>query len=331
MIAEYDLDARQVDVKGAFLQAKLSETVYMRQPDGYIDPNFPEKVFLLLKSLYGLRQAGNEWWKLLRSELAKLGFSPLNADITIYIKIIDSQTILICFHINDSLIAVTKGWMYIVIEILEKTPFTITDLGEPASLLGCLIERNREAGTIKISQPGYIDQLVDRFSLSESKVFPCPMAGDLLPSFNDSKDEAVDKILYLEYIGSLNWCAVATRPDISFAVSHLASFSTRPSHRHLNAAKRVILYLKGTRSHGIVYKRGDPIVRGYADADYANEISGMASQSLGGVSRLPVALSLGPLRSNIAYPVPRWNRSIMQLLWLARRPSGFTLYSRRSQ
>jgi hypothetical protein len=289
LIAEFDLDARQIDVKGAFLQATLTETIYMRQPEGFVDPDFPEKVFLLLKSLYGLRQAGNEWWKLLRSELSKLGFTPLNADVTIYIKIINSQVVLICFHVDDGLVAASKGWMHIVIGILLKTPFTITDLGEPSLLLGCLIERDRDAGIVKLSQPSYISELVSRFSLSDGKPYESPMAGDLLPEFNDAKDEEVDKKLYLEYIGSLNWCSVASRPDISFAVSHLASFSSRPSKRHLTAARRVILYLKGTCTHGITYKRGDPLLRGFADADYANDkrdgksISGWCFSFAGGL------------------------------------------------
>lgn len=271
MIAEFDLDARQIDVKGAFLQASLSETVYMRQPEGYVDPRHSEYVYLLLKAVYGLRQAGNEWWKLLRRELEKLGFTALNKDITVYIKIIDSQTVLICFHVDDGLIAATKGWMNFVLELLHKTPFTITDLGEPSSLLGCLIERDRSAGTLKISQPGFIDSMVKRFALSNSKTFDSPMAGDLLPSFNSSRDESVDKTLFLEYVGSLNWCAVATRPDISFSVSHLASFSSNPSKRHLHAANRVIQYLNSTRNYGITYRQGNRLLRGFADADFAND------------------------------------------------------------
>src|ERR1700733_14966359 len=91
LICEFDLDARQVDVKGAFLQAELRERIYMRQPEGYVDPDFPHSVCLLLKSLYGLKQAARELWKVLRSWLESLGFSSLNAECSVYILIIDGK------------------------------------------------------------------------------------------------------------------------------------------------------------------------------------------------------------------------------------------------
>jgi len=79
------------------------------------------------------------------------------------------------------------------------------------------------------------------------------------------------KTPYFEAIGALNWCSVSCRPDISFAVSHLASFASNPSTRHWNAVKTVGRYLKGTRDLGIVYKRGGGILEGWCDADWAND------------------------------------------------------------
>jgi hypothetical protein len=268
IITEFDLDARHVDVKGAYLQAKLKEEVYMRQPTGFIDERYPKRVCKLLKSIYGLRQAGHEWFIHLRNWLISLGFIPFDDEETMYRKKVDGKVAIVVWHVDDGLLAASRGWIEKILRELNSGELEVVDLGEPTSLLNCKIERNRSEGWIKISQPGYIDALVGKLGLEHAHTAKAPTSGELLKP-RSGEETQIDTVSYLEVVGSLNWCAVATRPDISFAVSHLASFSTDPCQRHMNAAKNVVRYLKGTRDVGITYRRGVSGVRGWSDSDWA--------------------------------------------------------------
>ena len=59
--AYYNYEIWQMDVKTAFLNGYLEETVYMTQPEGFVDQNNPKKVCKLKKSIYGLKQASRSW------------------------------------------------------------------------------------------------------------------------------------------------------------------------------------------------------------------------------------------------------------------------------
>ena len=92
-------------------------------------------------------------------------------------------------------------------------------------------------------------------------------------------DDLID-VPYASLIGSLNYCSVATRPDISFTVNKCAQFTSRPSVTHWEAAKRIVRYLMHTSEYGIRYRSEGKGVEGYAhnlagytDADFAGDTS----------------------------------------------------------
>ena len=80
---------------------------------------------------------------------------------------------------------------------------------------------------------------------------------------------------YQQLVGSLMYLSCATRPDISMAVNSCAQFMTNPGPTHVEAAKHVLRYLKGTRESGISYGRADDgmenVLYGYCDADHAGD------------------------------------------------------------
>ncbi|GKF93306.1 retrovirus-related pol polyprotein from transposon TNT 1-94, partial [Tanacetum coccineum] len=65
----------QIDVKTVFLNGPLKEEVYVAQPEGFVDPDNPEKVYLLRKALYGLKQALRAWYDELSTFLMSKGFT----------------------------------------------------------------------------------------------------------------------------------------------------------------------------------------------------------------------------------------------------------------
>ena len=86
---------------------------------------------------------------------------------------------------------------------------------------------------------------------------------------NDNVSKHVDTVQYQSVVGSLLYAAMATRPDIAYAVGVLSKFCANPDESHLTAAIRVLRYLKGTINYGIKYeKSGNASLTGYSDARY---------------------------------------------------------------
>ena len=137
----------------------------------------------------------------------------------------------------------------------------------------CLIERNRPAGTLSISQPAYINLIIKRLGLENAKSVSSPMDPNTHLQCRDitlGPDPEMMDIPYLASVGSLNWCAVSTRPDISYACMKLASFMQNPTSTHWDAVLRVGKYLKGTRELGITFQRGGGGLVGFTDSDWAS-------------------------------------------------------------
>ena len=85
---------------------------------------------------------------------------------------------------------------------------------------------------------------------------------------------------YASLIGSINYCAISTRPDISYATNKCAQFTSNPTITHWEAARRIVRYLLYTKDYGIFYSsEGKGIegyghnLSGYTDSDYAGDIN----------------------------------------------------------
>lgn len=278
LAAEFDLDLRHVDIKGAFLQGDLEEEIYMRQPEGFVKKGEEGKVCKLGKPIYGLRQASNRFQVKLRAWLISLGFKPINADCTLFIMVVNGKVVMIGWHVDDGVIAATKGWMKKILEVLQSGDFEISDLGEPTRCLGCKVERNHELGTIKLSIGHYIDTLINRLNLQNASPVGSPMDPTLhlfKRPLEDGPDLAMANVPYNAAVGSLSWMAETCRPDIVFSRSKFGSFMSNPTLAHFKAVKHTARYLKGTRDLGVTYRKSGGSVAASlkvaADADFAND------------------------------------------------------------
>jgi hypothetical protein len=102
---------------------------------------------------------------------------------------------------------------------------------------------------IKLSQAGYIENILERFNLVESKIKATPMlrVSDIMKNRIRSKEEEIDLIgvPYREAIGALMYISVRTRPDISLSVCILAKHVQNHRTIHWESLKRIIRYVKG--------------------------------------------------------------------------------------
>jgi len=280
LASKFNLELRQVDVKGAYLNGKLEEEVYMQQPEGFVKKQNEHMVCKLNKGIYGLKQSGRVWHHTLRHEMEKLGFTTGTADTTIFFRFTKGGGIeIVGWYVDDGLLASnsTKGMDSMLSDI--RGSFDIQDLGNPTRLLGIKIDRSRELGTIHISQPAFITTIAKRFDVTPGRTVSSPMDNNTNFRMATDDEEAIN-IPYASLIGSINYCAVSTRPDIAYATNKCAQFASKPTLAHWEAAKRIVRYLLHTKEYGILYKMSGGGIEGYAhnmagyvDADFAGDLN----------------------------------------------------------
>jgi len=269
-----DLHLHSVDISHAFLNGDLEETIYMRQAEGF-HTGSPNTVCLLIKSLYGLKQASRQWNKKLHDALVSMGFKRLESDRSIYIFIRGDVRIIVPIFIDDITIASSNP------DAIDSTVkelashFKLRDLGPTSFLLGVEIVRNRAKREISLSQRQYIVDALERFGMSDCNPIGTPMdpgahlSSSMSPQ-SPAEAKAMEKIPYLSAVGTLQYLATTTRPDISYAVGVLARFNTNPGMPHWNAVKHLFRYLKGSLDYKLVYAptTSSQLFIAYSDADH---------------------------------------------------------------
>ena len=270
-----DWGIRQFDVSTAYLNAPIDEEIYVEPPPGFEEPD--KKVWRLKKSLYGAKQSAKNWGEFLATVLREYGFNLASSDHYIW----TTPTLYLALHVDDLAIAYANEAALEHFTVFIKSKFEINDLGELSYFLGVQIIRNRDLGITQLSQAGYIDQALLKFGMQDANIVNVPLNPGVKFSLADEpKCTEEEHELYRSLIGSANWKAVWTSPEISFAVHYLSRFLTNPAKTHLKAAQHLFRYLKGTKTFGPVYRR-DPsmspfpqlanVLYGFADSDYAGD------------------------------------------------------------
>jgi len=266
--AKHKLYIHQMDIKGTYLNGILKEKVYMKQPEGYDDGT--GHICLLIKTLYGLKQAGREWNHEFDSKMRKRRYARLQSDPCVYMWHIGEDFAIIAVWVDDLLIFAT------MIDLQDKArmdvakDWEVTDLSEPQKIIGIEITRTPECITISLSK--YIKSILRKEGHEHCNPVSTPLDPNvqLVPNPNGEIGNCSNSFTRL--LGELQYVANAMRPDISYVVNRLASYTANPSLQHTTALKCVLQYLSGTRSLGIIYKADDEYLNfiGYTDASYAN-------------------------------------------------------------
>lgn len=270
LAVKFDLDICHMDAVSAFLQGDIEEEIYMMQPPLYGNG---KEVCRLRKSLYGLKQASRQWNKKLSSMLKGMGLSQNKLDPCIYYKIVDNNNMFFLAVYVDDIILFTNNMdtRNYVKEELQKQ-FKIKDLGDIKFCIGIHVERDRKKGVIYLDQKKYIQEVLNKYGMSDCKSVKTPI--DTNTTFKESSEESsiLHEIPYQEIIGCLLYISQITRPDISFVINFLSKYNKKPEMSHWTALKRVMRYLKGTEDYRLCYKQNseEDITHGFCDADWAS-------------------------------------------------------------
>ncbi|GJX54718.1 putative ribonuclease H-like domain-containing protein [Tanacetum coccineum] len=255
----------QMDVKSAFLYGIIDEEVYVSQPPGFVDPTHPNKVYKVIKALYGLHQAHRAWYATLSAFLEQSGNRRGTIDKTLFIKKDKKDIMLVQVYADDIIFgSIRKSWCD-KFETLMKNGFQISSMGELTFFLGLQVKQ-KEHG-IFISQDKYVTDILKMFNLMSVKHTSTPIETHK-PLVKDEEAANMDIHLYRSMIGSLMYLT-ASRPDILFDVCACSRFQVTPKTSHLHAVKRIFMYLKGNPKLGLWYHRESSFdLVAYSDSDY---------------------------------------------------------------
>jgi uncharacterized protein YuzE len=267
-----NLLVQQMDIKGAYLNGILQEEIYMRQPEGCEDGT--ERVCKLLKTMYGLKQAGYEWNRQLDITLRKYGYKWLKTDPCIYVRWDGDECSFITVWVDDLMLFASSEKMMRHMKDSIESEWEVTDLGEPSKIVG--IEITQTPDRLCISQTKYIESLLKKEGMDNANAVGMPLDPNVKLERNPVDNEPNRSNTYAKLLGELQYIANGTRPDISYAVNQLATYTANPDLKHYGHLKCILRYLAGTRDLGITYQKptendeDNSLFHGYADAAYAN-------------------------------------------------------------
>lgn len=214
-----------LDAKTAFLNGILNETIYMKQPPGFIVDEKEDLVCLLKRSLYGLKQSARVLNQAIHRVLIEAKCVQSQNDPCLYKLNVKSKFCYILIYVDDLLVASKHQELLVECEQILASQFKIKNLGEARHYLGMQIDKD-SLGNFTINQSAYIMSVIEEFGLTNAKTSNVPI--EVSYGKGNSSDVLANNERYRQLIGCLLYISVNTRPDISASVSILAQKVSQP-------------------------------------------------------------------------------------------------------
>ncbi|KAL4590759.1 hypothetical protein LXL04_003702 [Taraxacum kok-saghyz] len=202
----------QMDVKCAFLNGELEETVYVEQPPGFVNEKFPDHCCILDKVVYGLKQAPRAWYETLTKFLKLSNFKQGAVDPTLFRKKVGDHLMMVQIYVDDIIFGSTDPKLTMEFKTLMETKFEMSSMGPINYFLGFNVFQNSEG--IFINQEAFTKKLLIKFGMTGGSKVKVSMAfrTKLKPLLDEP---AADQTLYRGMIGSLLYLT-SSRPDIIY-------------------------------------------------------------------------------------------------------------------
>ena len=231
--AKFGLKLWRIDFVGAYLNSLTKEDIYMKQPEGFVEPGFEDYVCKLVHTIYGTMQGAHNWYKTLTETYNRLGYTTSRADPCVRYKRENDDYTITDTYTDDVFGASTTN------EEVERRKsemgkeWEIKDVGETEYFLGMRVQQDLTLGTIRLTQRPYWEHVVNRFNLGHvtPRNIPLPVGivldSTMSPKTDSEKQQMIDKP-YRPILGSVMWEMLATRPDLSFCGLPALLFSGEP-------------------------------------------------------------------------------------------------------
>nr|GEU82519.1 hypothetical protein [Tanacetum cinerariifolium] len=251
--------------------------VYVNQPDGFVDPYHPDKVYRLKKALYGLKQAPKVWYDELSNFLVSKGFSKGSIDLTLFISKDEKDILIVQIYVDDIIFGSTNLKLLKQFEKLMHIKFEMSMMGELNFFLGIQIHQSPRG--IFINQAKYAQEILIKHGMTSCDSIGTPMATKHLDA--NLSETPVDQTKYRSMVGALMYLT-ASRPDIVHATCYCARYQAKPTEKHLTAVKQIFRYLKDTINMGLWYPKDTSFeLTVFSDSDHAGCLDSRKSTSGG--------------------------------------------------
>ncbi|XP_042755658.1 uncharacterized mitochondrial protein AtMg00810-like [Lactuca sativa] len=222
--------------------------MYMHQPPEFFDSRYPTHVCKLRKSLYGLKQALRAWYQRFASYLLTIGFVCSKSDTSLFIYRQGNDIAYLLLYVDDIVLTTSSTALKIRLITGLKHKFDMTDIGFLSYFLGISVTRTNNS--MFLSQHKYIEEILRCANMEACKLVATPVNTNSNLSLHNGEPVS-DPSLYRSLAGALQYLTF-TRPDIAYVVQQICLFMHAPKLPHLNALKRILRYLKGTLTHGLI-------------------------------------------------------------------------------
>nr|GEU33404.1 copia protein [Tanacetum cinerariifolium] len=217
----------QLDVKSAFLHSHLSDTVYMHQPHGFVDPAHPHYVCLLQKSLYGLKQAPRAWFHLFASYAIRVGFQHSRTDSFVFIFQQGNDIAYLLIYVDDIILTASSSDLLKRIISSLHVEFSMIDLVPLNYFLR--ISAQRTSSGLFWSQTKYAREVLERADMINCN--PCKTPADTESKLGPDGDPVSNPSLYRSLVGSLRYITF-THLDLSYAVQQKTAHTGKSMELH---------------------------------------------------------------------------------------------------
>ncbi|GJV65125.1 uncharacterized mitochondrial protein-like protein [Tanacetum coccineum] len=224
-----------MDIKSAFLYGKIEEKVYVCQPPGFEDPDFPDRVYKVKKAIYDRFKHLELVMTPVNFNFWTNGFTEGKIDTYLFIRRDKGDILLVQVYVDDIIFGSTKKSLCTEFEKMMHKKFQMSSMGELTFFLGLQVKQKEDG--IFISQDKYVTEILKKFGFTDVKTASTPMETQKL-LLKDEDGKEVDVHLYRSMIGSLMYLT-SSRPDIMFAVCAYARYQVNPKVSHLHAVKRI--------------------------------------------------------------------------------------------
>ena len=167
--AHMDYEIWQMDVKTAFLNGSLEETIHMVQPEGFIAKGQEKKVCKLQKSIYELKLASRSWNLRFDQAVKSFGFLQSPDEPCVYKRCSGNVVVLLIIYVDDILLIENDIGTLSSVKVWLSGQFDMKDLGEASHILGIKLLRDRRKRMLGLSQASYIDEILARYNMQDSK------------------------------------------------------------------------------------------------------------------------------------------------------------------
>jgi len=264
LAAAQNWSLHQLDVHNAFLHGDLHEEIYISPPPS-LRRQGENLVCRLHKSLYGLKQASRQWFAKFSTAIQAAGFVQSKADYSLFTRRKGKSFTTLLIYVDDILITGNDVNAISTLKQFLHSRFRIKDLGNLKYFLGIEVSRSKKG--ISISQRKYTLEILKDNGLSGSKPLNFPMEQNV--KLSDSGELLKDPSQYRRLVGRLIYLTI-TRPDITYSVHVLSRFMHAPRKPHMEAALRVLRYLKNSLGQGLFFpSHNDLSLRAFSDSDWA--------------------------------------------------------------